>query len=197
MSKSTKSFSKQIIITFYRKKKTLRKFGVDLNQKNRTMKKKLLILGLSLGICAYTIAQVNPHAIGIRGGGSNFGNGAEISYQHGFGDANRLELDLGWRGRNDNSSMGITGIYHWVWNITSGLNWYVGPGAQIGLYQDKWDNNNDGINLAIGGQLGLEFDFNELGAPLLLSLDTRPMWGFNYGNNGWGYGGSLGLRYTF
>ncbi len=165
------------------------------------MKNKLLILGLSLGIWAFTTAQVNPHAIGIRGGSGTFGNGAEISYQHGFGDANRLELDLGWRGNrnngNDYSSFGLTGIYHWVWNITSGLNWYVGPGAQLGFYQNKSNNNDDGITLALGGQVGLEFDFNELGAPLLLSLDTRPMWGFVGGGSGFGYGGALGLRYTF
>jgi hypothetical protein len=165
------------------------------------MKNKFLILGLSLGICAFSTAQVNPQAIGIRGGSGSYGNGAEISYQHGFGSANRLELDLGWSGNrnngNNSSSMAIAGIYHWVWNLTSGLNWYAGPGGQLGLYQNKLNNDNDGIILAIGGQIGLEFDFNELGAPLLLSLDTRPMWGFNVGNAGFGYGGALGLRYTF
>lgn len=77
------------------------------------------------------------------------------------------------------------------------MNWYVGPGAQLGFYQNKWNTNDDGITLALGGQIGLEFDFNELGAPLLLSLDTRPMWGFIGGGSGFGYGGALGLRYTF
>ena len=106
-----------------------------------------MILGLSLAISAYSTAQVNPHAIVIRGGSGSYGNGAEISYQHGFGDANRLELDLGWSGNryngNNYSSIGISGIYHWVWNLTSGLNWYVGPGGQLGLYQNKLNNNND------------------------------------------------------
>ena len=160
-----------------------------------------MILGLSLAISVYSTSQVNPHAIGIRGGSGSYGNGAEISYQHGFGDANRLELDLGWSGNryngNNYSSIGISGIYHWVLNLTSGLNWYVGPGGQLGLYKNKLNNNNDGMTLAVGGQIGLEFDFNELGAPLLLSVDTRPMWGFNDGNSGLGYGGALGLRYTF
>ena len=116
-----------------------------------------MILGLSLAISAYSTAQVNPHAIVIRGGSGSYGNGAEISYQHGFGDANRLELDLGWSGNryngNNYSSIGISGIYHWVWNLTSGLNWYVGPGGQLGLYQNKLNNNNDGMTLAVGGQI--------------------------------------------
>lgn len=168
---------------------------------NITMKNKLLTLGFCLGILFSGTAQVNPHAIGIRGGSGTFGNGAEISYQKGFGDANRLELDFGWSGNrhngNDYSRIGVTGIYHWNWNITSGLNWYFGPGAQLGLYSDNYNDNNDGLTLALGCQLGIEFDFNELGAPFLLSIDTRPMWGFIGGGSGFGYGGALGLRYTF
>lgn len=160
--------------------------------------KKLLIAF----VCVFAFAmngntQVNPHALGIRGGSGNFGFGGEISYQHGLGDANRLELDLGWRGNNGSRLIGITGIYHWVWNITDGLNWYVGPGAQLGLYNNNGVSNEDGITLALGGQLGLEYDFNHLGAPLLLGLDTRPMWGFIGGNSGFGYGGAFSLRFTF
>jgi hypothetical protein len=163
------------------------------------MKRIGIIVLLAIGISQTSQAQVNPHAIGIRGGSGNFGYGGEISYQHGLGSANRLEVDLGWRGNNGNGyrHTAITGVYHWVWNITNGLNWYVGPGAQIGLYQDKWNNNNDGITLGLGGQIGIEYDFNTLGAPILLGLDTRPMWGFNGGVSGIGYGGAFSLRFTF
>lgn len=150
--------------------------------------------------------QVNPHAIGIRGGLGSFGRGAEISYQHGIGESNRLELDLGFRVHGGNWNNGnsqnaynhayLSGIYHWNWNIVEGLNWYIGPGAQLGMYNDKWNDNNDGFSLAIGGQIGIEYDFNDLGAPLLLSFDTRPMWGFFYGG-GRSAGGALALRYTF
>ena len=146
-------------------------------------------------------SQVNPHAIGIRGGLGNNGYGGEISYQHGFGSSNRLELDLGWRGNRGNGNnyqhMAIYGIYHWVWNITDGLNWYVGPGARLGFYQDKNSSNDDGVTLGLGGQIGIEYDFNELGAPLLIGIDTRPMWGFIGGNSGFGYGGAFSIRYTF
>ena len=162
------------------------------------MKKILLGAVMALGVAFTGTSQVNPHAIGIRGGSGNFGSGIELSYQHGLGDANRLEFDLGLRTSSNHQHFILSGIYHWAWNITSGLNWYVGPGAQLGLYQNKFNNVNDGgITLALGGQIGIEFDFNELGAPLLLSFDTRPMWGLTGNGNGFGYGGALGLRYTF
>lgn len=161
---------------------------------------KKLILGslMTFGITFGAMSQVNPHAIGLRAGGGSYGNGVEVSYQHGMGDANRLELDLGLRTGSSYQHFIVSGIYHWAWNITSGLNWYVGPGAQLGSYKYKYSNGNDGgLTLSIGGQVGIEFDFNEMGFPILLSLDTRPMWdllGNGYGN---GYGAALAVRYTF
>ncbi len=145
-------------------------------------------------------AQFEPHAIGVRGGGGTFGSGGEISYQHGFGSSNRLELDLGWRGNNGKNAYqawGISGIYHWGWNITDGLNWYVGPGAQLGLYNHRYNNDYDGFTINVGGQIGIEYNFNEHGVPLLLSIDTRPMIGIFGGPDYFGFGGALGLRYTF
>lgn len=153
-------------------------------------------------------AQVNKHAIGIRGGSGGFyGYGPEISYQLGTSDMNRLELDLGWYSRknwnNGNgwgsgyaySVLALTGVYHWDWNITAGLNWYVGPGAQLIFYDERNYNDNDGMYLGIGGQIGLEYDFSEHGVPLLLGLDYRPMFLFNWWN-GLGHGSALSLRYV-
>ena len=162
------------------------------------MKKTLAILFVVLGMSFYSHAQVNPHAIGLRFGGDGNSNGAEISYQHGMGEANRFEFDLGFRGYRHYNDMFISGTYQWDWNITSGLNWYVGPGVALGFY--NWNNDNDkssGINLGLGGQIGLEFDFNELGAPILLSLDARPMFDFIGHNHGLGWGAALGVRYTW
>ena len=151
-------------------------------------------------------AQVNPNAIGIRGGGGFGGSyGGEITYQKGFGEANRLELDFGFRSRRYNGGKGnnwyynhlsVSMIYHWVFNLTGGLNWYIGPGGQVGFYDDYYENNS-GISLALGGQIGLEYDFNEHGVPLLLSLDARPMWDFVGYYAGFGGGGAFSLRYTF
>lgn len=169
------------------------------------MKKLLFTAILSVAFLFNTSAQIHPHAIGARLGTGIWGQGAELSYQKEMGEVNRLELDLGWRiGKFDDNGIGndyshivISGIYHWVWNITDGLNWYVGPGAQLGMWNYKSDFEEDGFTIGVGGQIGIEYDFNDLGAPLLLSLDTRPMWGLFGPGYRLGYGGALGIRYTF
>lgn len=165
------------------------------------MKRAILTLLFFIGIAGFAQGQVHPHAIGARFGATNFGSGAELSYQHGMGDANRLELDLGWRGNrsrnNDYSRVGLSGIYHWVFDISGGFNWFVGPGAQIGIYEDRNEPENDGIHIGVGGQIGVEYDFNESDVPLLLGLDIRPMFDFIGNFNGFGYGLALSLRYTF
>lgn len=164
------------------------------------MKNVLVLVALLTGFSS--VAQVNPHAIGLRGGSGSYGSGAEISYQHGLGDANRIELDLGWGGNNsivnNYSRLYVAGIYHWNWNITEGLNWFAGPGAVLGLHSGKNNSVDDGLTLGVGGQVGIEYDFNDLDVPLLLGFDVRPMWrfiGYNSGNAG--FGGAFSLRYTF
>ena len=167
------------------------------------MKIKLTFALLLFAASFTTNAQVNPHAIGLRFNGSGYrAYGAEISYQHGFGDKNRLELDLGARRHPHWRHVGIFAGYHWVWNITDGLNWYIGPGAALGFYNSHehyngWDD--DGLTLSIGGQVGLEYDFNTAGAPILLSLDARPLWEIweYYDYYAFGYGAALSVRYTF
>ncbi|MEQ9188556.1 MAG: hypothetical protein RLP15_12545 [Cryomorphaceae bacterium] len=141
------------------------------------------------------MAQVNDNAIGLRLGGNGDVNGAEISYQMGLSAENRLEFDLGFGTGNGHSRMYLAGIYHWDWNITDALNWYVGPGASVGFYE--YDNSKDGINVAVGGQIGIEYDFQDKGAPILLSLDGRPMWDLLGDNSGLGWGAALGVRYIW
>ncbi|MGJ8661517.1 MAG: hypothetical protein ACSHXL_05740, partial [Bacteroidota bacterium] len=120
------------------------------------MKKLSLVVVVVLLTTFSSFTQVNPHAIGVRGGADTYGGGAEVSYQHGFGDANRLELDLGWNGHRNYSSIYFAGIYHWVFNISGGFNWFVGPGAVLGLHSDRYYKNNDGITIGVGGQIGIE-----------------------------------------
>ena len=164
--------------------------------------KKLFIGSLFIFFASLTAqSQVSPHAIGVRLGASNYGSGGEISYQHGLGDANRLEFDLGWRQNrrsgNDYSRLGITGIYHWCFNITSGLNWFVGPGAQLGFYDDRNGPEDDGLSIGVGAQLGLDYNLEDKGAPLLIGLDIRPMFDFIGYFDGFGYGLALSIRYLF
>jgi hypothetical protein len=157
------------------------------------MKKILFVAFVLFSVSYCANAQVNPHAIGLRLGGGSF-NGAEISYQQGLSKANRLELDFGFGGNSHYNRLYATGIYQWDWNITSGLNWYIGPGASIGLFSYDKDSY---INIALGGQIGLEYDFKKLGAPILLSLDFRPMWDFLGDDAGLGWGSALGIRYIW
>ncbi len=157
------------------------------------MKKHITVIILAL-LAGYTAsAQVDPHAIGLRlGGGSGYG--VEFSYQHGFGSDNRLELDLGFGGNNHYSRIGLVGIYQWVWNIgNDGFNWFIGPGAGLAMNSGK-DNYDNYFGLAIGGQVGLGFNFN---IPLQLTLDTRPMFDVLADTDGFGWGISLGVRYRF
>jgi hypothetical protein len=162
------------------------------------MKLKYILFAAFFTLILSLNAQVNPHAIGLRLNGDGRGNGAEISYQHAFGDANRLEIDLGGRSHKHWRHFGVFAAYHWVWNLTGGLNWYIGPGAAIGSYQSR-DYYDDGLTLAIGGQIGLEYDFNSAGAPILISLDARPLWEVwdYYEYNSFGYGAALSIRFTF
>ena len=163
--------------------------------KRKIMKRLLIIAVIVSGMSIYAQAQVHPHALGLRFGGNGVINGAELSYQHGLSERNRIEFDLGFgRGKNHNR-MFIAGIYHWDWNLVGGLNWYIGPGASIGFY--SYDNHAGYLNVALGGQIGLEYDFNVLGAPILLSLDARPMWDFLGDHAGFGWGAALGIRYTW
>ncbi len=132
----------------------------------------------------------------MRGDGR--GNGAELSYQHGFGSTNRLEIDLGGRNHKNWNHLNVAIIYHWVMPIKDGINWYIGPGGSIGSYRSK-NNLNEGLTLAFGGQLGIEFDLNQKDIPLLLSFDWRPMWNiWTYSDyHSFGYGGGFSVRYTF
>lgn len=162
--------------------------------------KKIFTLLFLTTVTFISDAQVNPHAIGIRFRGDGRGNGAEISYQHGFGSTNRLELDFGGRRHKDWNHFGVSAIYHWDMNITEGLNWYIGPGVQLGFYQTRYKSiYSDGFTIAVGGQIGLEYDFQDAGAPILLSLDWRPMWDFfeYYEYYYFGYGGGFSVRYIF
>ncbi len=163
------------------------------------MKKAFLSIVCIIVFLLDSYSQVNSRTIGARLGGDGQTNGAEVSYQHGLGDANRLELDFGLRSRRYYNNLFAAGIYHWVWNITEGLNWYAGPGAIAGFY--NWNDNvlpaSSGLNIGVGGQIGIEYDFQELDVPLLVSLDARPMFNVTGYTNGFGWGAALGIRYIW
>ncbi|HUW91646.1 MAG TPA: hypothetical protein VMV74_00665 [Bacteroidales bacterium] len=113
--------------------------------------KRLLLFIAMIGIGAVAGAQVSSNALGVRlYGGDNF-NGAELSFQKGLNDRNRLELDASFRFKSDNTRVALYGIYHWDWKIVGGFNWYIGPGASVRY--DSFDGSNF-VNVGVGGQTG-------------------------------------------
>ncbi len=154
-----------------------------------------LVLSVAFGMHAQDISK---HAIGLRLG-DNDGFGAEVSYQLGLTDNNRLELDLGWRDSKNFDAIKIAGLYQWVFNLDRGFNWYVGPGGGIGFWSVKDDrfindNGDSGSFFFLAGNIGLEYNFE---FPLLLSLDFRPEIGFGDFNDGLDFDIGVGVRYQF
>ena len=99
----------------------------------------------------------------------------------------------------------ITGLYefHWDINALPGLKWYVGPGAHIGFWSNRWEERYPGFEggayFGIDGVLGLDYKIDN--APINLSLDWQPSFNFGDGPSAYygfysGFGG-LAVRYTF
>lgn len=165
------------------------------------MKNVFLLTFTFLGFALSTYAQdIAENAIGLRLGDSD-GFGAEISYQRGLGDNNRLEIDLGLRSGNNRDGFKAAGLYQWVWNIDGGFNWYAGAGGGLAAYSFDDDKFNDGDDsetfVFVAGDVGIEYNFD---IPLLLSLDFRPEIGFGddrFGNDDLDFDIALGIRYQF
>lgn len=162
--------------------------------------KKLFLL--SVALLGFTFAssaqEISKNALGLRLGDSD-GFGAEISYQHGLGDNNRLEFDLGWRDGKNYDGFKLAGLYQWVMPLDGNFNWYVGAGGGLGSFSVNVPGGRDVTDTFIfaAGDIGIEYNFD---IPLLLSLDFRPEIGFGddtYNNNDLDFDIALGIRYQF
>ncbi|KAB1154419.1 hypothetical protein [Flavobacterium luteum] len=174
------------------------------------MKKLIFSAFMLIGVAFGSQAQdISKNALGLRLG-SNDGLGGEISYQRKLSSDNRLELDLGWRNRSDYYNRGyddnaikFTGLYQWVWNIDGGFNWYAGVGGGLGSWSTDYNKkdeyyNNSGVFVFAAGDIGIEYNFDEV--PIMLSLDFRPEFGLGgnkYYRNNYGSDIALGIRYRF
>ena len=157
--------------------------------------KRLLIALILIISFNLSKAQIANHALGLRLGGGN-GVGTEISYQHGLGNLNRLEFDLGITSARHFSTWGLSGLYQWVWNIDEGFNWYAGVGGRIGSWNwdSGWEEDSGGVFLAAAGDIGIEYNF-PIG--IQLSLDARPA--INLVNSGDSFNNNIAfsIRYCF
>lgn len=153
------------------------------------MKKTILCIAVfTLTIFAVNAQKISANALGLRLGDNN-GFGGEISYQRAMGNTNRLELDLG----SGNNSYKLSGTYQWVMGLENNFNWYAGFGGGIGSWKNKVDDTNNSSIFA-AGVVGIEYDFD---APILISLDIRPEFGFNNTYSGLNSDIALGIRYQF
>lgn len=168
------------------------------------MKKIIFILFIVIGASTQVNAQdgeavVHKHALGARLTGGYYFS-PEISYQMGLTNRNRLEFDAGGRFYVNYTRLLATIVFHWDFNIMSGWNWFIGPGVQLGTYIDHLNPSNNSFPIGVGGQVGMEFDFNVFDVPLVAGVDTRPM--FDVFGHPSGFGiyvptAAVSARYTF
>lgn len=155
-----------------------------------------ILFGVAL-ICQCQAQRISKNALGIRiGDDDGFDSlGAEISYQLGILQNNRLEFNLGIRSQKDvYDAFKAVGLYQWVMPLDQSFHWYVGAGA--GLGNVDYDFGGSDTFALLAGNIGLEYNFK---IPLLLSLDMRPEIGFGddaYGD-GFDFDLGLGIRYQF
>lgn len=156
------------------------------------MKKIILVVASVFAMSAAANAQIENFGVRLFGLDNA---GAELSAQWGMG-SNRLETDLGWTFGEHFGAATFTGIWQWTGEIGSGFSWFAGPGISAGFwFYDNDVDDDGGLNVAIAGQAGVEYNFDAI--PLQLSVDVRP--GFSViPSTGFGWGGiALGVRYRF
>lgn len=124
-----------------------------------------------------------------------------LTVKHHLDDVNALEgiVQTRWGG------ILITGLYeiHFPAFQTSGLRWYLGGGAHVGVWGNNsgspWfaDNGNGdgGSVIGVDGIIGLEYTLEDV--PINLSIDYKPTFNFvpqTYFNSD---NGAISIRYVF
>lgn len=168
--------------------------------------KKVIVLFVMVFVALTSNAQVYPNTVGLRASIGNYGVGPELSYQLGLGDINRLEVGLGVGFDNNFDRFGVSGAFHWAFDVNSGFSWFAGPAIQGWLYsfnkginnKNKLVSNGSGFGGAFGAQFGVQYDFNEeLDLPFTASVDSRPMFNLVEYYSGFEFAVGLSIRYTF
>lgn len=153
------------------------------------MKKMLVALAFIAGGIGVASAQNYNNALGLRFG--SYGDGA-LNLKHMLGGSNAIEATLG----GGSHHLYLEGLYEWNWDLSGGLNWYLGAGAGAFMWGDGHNNDKfeDGFALSARGVIGLEYTFD---FPLNLALHTGPRIGIINGPGYAGWGGSLAIRYAW
>jgi hypothetical protein len=153
------------------------------------MKKYLLISFLVITSHSLFAQSSYNQAIGLK-----FPGGFSVSYKKFVADTKNIEANATiW-----NQGLRVTGLYEFNFDLegVEGLRWFVGPGAHIGVWNNKHKNEyNTNADLGIDGIIGLDYKFRDY--PINLSLDWQPSITI-LGNTGFIPSlAGLGVRYTF
>ncbi len=153
----------------------------------RTIFAIVLLVALSSGAGA----QSYKSAIGLRGG-----DPSGLTFKTFVNRVNALELiaGTGYWGHN----FTITGLYLWQrpTDWTPNLDWYIGPGAHIGFWNDYYRNRYEtGILIGIDGIIGLEYTLDDI--PLNFGLGVGPSFQITSGPGWYGWNGGFSVRYVF
>lgn len=152
------------------------------------MKRLIIVLIAALGISAAASAQSYNWGVGLRGG--LFGGELTAKHYLSSDTAVNLYADLSFNGWG----FGLGGDYEFCFPTgASGLEFYVGPGANVGFF-------GEGLAVAVTGIAGLEYTFSQV--PFALFMDYRPRISLSIGsggfNTGIGYADlALGFRFCF
>ncbi len=114
-----------------------------------------------------------------------------VSLKHFVTDKNALEgIAYFW-----NRGTRITGLYEIHGDIQNagGLKWYIGPGAHVGFYNNKYYRG--GTYIGLDGVIGLDYKIRS--APINVSIDWQPSFEFGDGAGFNGNWGGLAIRYVF
>lgn len=161
--------------------------------------KKLLLM-------AFAFMSINSNQIFAQAKGTSYQTALGVKFYPGGGitlkhflkkDAALEGIAYFWR-----DGTRITGLYEYHGNINGapGLKWYVGGGAHIGFWNNKYWRREYGLNsgtaiAGLDGVLGLDYKINQ--APINLSLDWQPSYDFGTYSSFYGNWGGFSIRYTF
>ncbi|MCQ2324548.1 MAG: hypothetical protein MJZ53_06900 [Paludibacteraceae bacterium] len=167
------------------------------------MKKIFMLALVAMAGVAFAVAQ--PRAIG-----ANLGSGLGVSYQHGFGASNMLDVAVNIPVLTKGFGIGGNVTYDWIdpfnapvpWNQKGEWHWCMGVGGAGGCYGLFSSDAKNRWYAGVAGHIGIAYDF---WFPMELSLDYRPTigvaanedGGVGFGLDGLYNGITLGIRYLF
>ena len=150
---------------------------------------KKVILAFAILLAGLT-ASAQPYnwSAGLRGGVS----GLSVVGKHYLNEENSIDLAAsvffgGW-------GFEASGLYEWNLPVADGLDFYYGPGVEVGSLPVE---NGSAFCLGLVGVAGLEYKFSSV--PVALFFDYRPRFTITVGS-GAGFGlvdFGLGVKYCF